>query len=61
MHRSGQGLFLPHVKLKQREKTCRSPFVLHSSDLYAGKSNGIYTDKDTNRTLSFYIYYSCIR
>jgi len=39
VHRSGQILFLPHAKLKQKEKNeCRSPFVLHSRNLYVGKS-----------------------
>ncbi|PEB51308.1 hypothetical protein CON65_21440 [Bacillus pseudomycoides] len=43
MHRNGQTLFLPHAKLKpKRENECRSLFVLHSHDLYAGKSKWIY-------------------
>ncbi|MEH7464860.1 hypothetical protein V7166_23290, partial [Bacillus thuringiensis] len=36
MHRSGQFLFLPHAKFKQREKASGSSFFLHSSNLYVG-------------------------
>ncbi|PEZ09321.1 hypothetical protein CN326_03045 [Bacillus sp. AFS018417] len=38
MHRSGQGLFLPHARVKTKEESeCSSCFVLYSSDLYVKK------------------------
>jgi len=35
MHRSGQGLFLPHANFKtKRDDECKAPFVLRGNDLY---------------------------
>ncbi|PEB50993.1 hypothetical protein COO03_19605 [Bacillus sp. AFS098217] len=43
MHRSGQGLFLPHAMFKTKGVSeCRSCCILHSSNLDVEKSKWIY-------------------
>ncbi|PEU12739.1 hypothetical protein COL20_22995 [Bacillus sp. AFS075034] len=43
MHRNGQGLFLPHARVKtKRECKCRLCFILHRGDLDIEKLKWIY-------------------
>ncbi|PEA53215.1 hypothetical protein CON64_19300 [Bacillus pseudomycoides] len=46
MHRSSQGLFLPHAKFKQKEKeSSRLLLFLHSSNLSVKKSKWMYIER----------------
>ncbi|WP_205684583.1 hypothetical protein, partial [Bacillus sp. AFS019443] len=42
MHRSGQILFLPHAKLKQREKTSTGHFLFFIAAIYMLENQTVY-------------------
>ncbi|PEB47557.1 hypothetical protein CON65_11220 [Bacillus pseudomycoides] len=54
MHRSGQGFFLPHARVKTKgESECRSCFLLYSSHLYVEKLKWIINIKKDRGTILF--------